>query len=265
MQDGTVNRSGTYDRVLRELDIVAYCTPERYDTTRFSTDQMNLRREYTSRFNCRISCNSNVSSQSREISADIQHVGVGKISDVFLIKENTLIRQVVFEFLDIPEDPNVLAHIVHHVKFVELPIDVLSSDRFESDLVVPVEVDDVHYLITEHESVLLCLCDLSVDEFSSIPIDQTYIVAADVEDVVEDEEPVTTLSIEDLELSVRAYNCLKRASINSMKELLQKSEHDLLNIKNFGKKSSDEVIERLAANGLNLAPNPEILEEEIVL
>ncbi len=85
-----------------------------------------------------------------------------------------------------------------------------------------------------------------------------------VEDVVEEEEPTTTITIEELELSVRAYNCLKRASINSMAELLKKSEHDLLNIKNFGKKSSDEVIERLHHFGLDLAPNPELPEEELV-
>ena len=46
-----------------------------------------------------------------------------------------------------------------------------------------------------------------------------------------------------------------------MAELLKKSEHDLLNIKNFGKKSSDEVIERLHHFGLDLAPNPEVDEE----
>ena len=72
------------------------------------------------------------------------------------------------------------------------------------------------------------------------------------------------MPIEDLELSVRSYNCLKRASINSMAELLKKSEHDLLNIKNFGKKSSDEVIERLHHFGLDLAPSPELPEEEMV-
>jgi DNA-directed RNA polymerase subunit alpha len=83
------------------------------------------------------------------------------------------------------------------------------------------------------------------------------------EDVVED-EVVPTISIEELELSVRAYNCLKRASINSMAELLKKSENDLLNIKNFGKKSSDEVVERLHHFGLDLAPSPELPEEEIV-
>lgn len=71
-----------------------------------------------------------------------------------------------------------------------------------------------------------------------------------------------SIGIEELDLSVRAYNCLKRASINSLEELLQKSEHDLLNIKNFGKKSSDEVIERLTAFGLKLKPNPEGVEIE---
>lgn len=86
--------------------------------------------------------------------------------------------------------------------------------------------------------------------------------------VVEEEEVLETTSktpsigIEELDLSVRAYNCLKRASINSLEELLLKSEHDLLNIKNFGKKSSDEVIERLHAFGLKLKPNPENLDEE---
>ena len=86
-----------------------------------------------------------------------------------------------------------------------------------------------------------------------------------VEEEPAQEEAAPTLSIEDLELSVRAYNCLKRASINSMSELLKKSEHDLLNIKNFGKKSSDEVIERLHHFGLDLAPNPEMDEEGMVI
>jgi DNA-directed RNA polymerase subunit alpha len=85
-----------------------------------------------------------------------------------------------------------------------------------------------------------------------------------VEEVVEEEvEETPTMTIEELELSVRAYNCLKRASINSMSELLKKSEHDLLNIKNFGKKSSDEVIERLHHFGLDLAPSP-VGEEDLI-
>jgi len=95
---------------------------------------------------------------------------------------------------------------------------------------------------------------------ASAPKITSMTLEEDVEETVE--EAVPSLTIEDLELSVRAYNCLKRASINSMAELLKKSEHDLLNIKNFGKKSSDEVIEKLRLAGLDLAPNPEGVEIE---
>lgn len=106
--------------------------------------------------------------------------------------------------------------------------------------------------------------NLLIDHFMQIAsiTGQTSISQiAQVEEFEEVEEEAPTMTIEELELSVRAYNCLKRASINSMAELLKKSEHDLLNIKNFGKKSSDEVIERLHHFGLDLAPNPEIEEE----
>ncbi len=90
-------------------------------------------------------------------------------------------------------------------------------------------------------------------------------ISEEAEEVVavEAEAGEPSISIDELELSVRAYNCLKRASINSMAELLKKSEHDLLNIKNFGKKSSDEVIERLQHFGLSLAPNPEGVEDAV--
>ena len=106
--------------------------------------------------------------------------------------------------------------------------------------------------------------NLLIEHFSQIAgISGTPVqIKQEVEEVAVVEEVVApTLSIEDLELSVRAYNCLKRASINSMTELLKKSEHDLLNIKNFGKKSSDEVIEKLHQMGLDLQPNPEDAEE----
>ena len=88
------------------------------------------------------------------------------------------------------------------------------------------------------------------------------VASAETEPEEKETEEAPTMTIEELELSVRAYNCLKRASINSMAELLKKSEHDLLNIKNFGKKSSDEVIERLHHFGLDLAPSP--VEEDLI-
>ena len=115
--------------------------------------------------------------------------------------------------------------------------------------------------------------ELLIEHFVQIAsISGKTIQTREVEEVVSDDtefvEPASeepTITIDELELSVRAYNCLKRASINSMAELLKKSEHDLLNIKNFGKKSSDEVIERLHHFGLDLAPNPELDENGMVI
>ena len=70
-----------------------------------------------------------------------------------------------------------------------------------------------------------------------------------LETIPEDEEvqddPNKQIPIEELQLSVRAYNCLKRAQINTVADLLDYSEEDLLEIKNFGQKSAEEVIEAL--------------------
>lgn len=67
--------------------------------------------------------------------------------------------------------------------------------------------------------------------------------------------PDLELSVEDLDLSERPRNCLKRAQVNTVGELLEKSEDDLLAITNFGQKSLDEVLEKLDARGLSLRGN----------
>ena len=116
-------------------------------------------------------------------------------------------------------------------------------------------------------SALSQAANLLIEHFmqiASITGQPTILTSQHVVEEVEEEAQTPSISIEDLELSVRAYNCLKRASINSLAELLKKSEHDLLNIKNFGKKSSDEVIEKLHQVGLELQPNPEGVELEEV-
>jgi DNA-directed RNA polymerase subunit alpha len=61
----------------------------------------------------------------------------------------------------------------------------------------------------------------------------------------DEQDPNGQIPIEELQLSVRAYNCLKRAQINSVADLLDYSQEDLLEIKNFGQKSAEEVIEAL--------------------
>ncbi|MGO1181871.1 MAG: DNA-directed RNA polymerase subunit alpha [Micrococcaceae bacterium] len=64
------------------------------------------------------------------------------------------------------------------------------------------------------------------------------------------------LPIEDLELTVRSYNCLKREGIHSVGELVARSEADLMDIRNFGAKSIDEVKEKLVELGLSLKDSP---------
>ena len=64
---------------------------------------------------------------------------------------------------------------------------------------------------------------------------------------------ILELPIEDLDLSVRSYNCLKRAGINTVDELTQKSEEDMMKVRNLGKKSLKEVKQRLEDLGLSLA------------
>ena len=66
-----------------------------------------------------------------------------------------------------------------------------------------------------------------------------------LDDPTDDENPANQIPIEELQLSVRAYNCLKRAQINSVADLLDYSQEDLLEIKNFGQKSAEEVVEAL--------------------
>ena len=63
------------------------------------------------------------------------------------------------------------------------------------------------------------------------------------------------MSIEEMDLSVRSYNCLKRAGINTVEDLIKKSEDDMLKVKNLGRKSLDEVIHKLESLGLSLKTN----------
>nr|YP_010986333.1 plastid-encoded DNA-directed RNA polymerase subunit alpha [Pachymeniopsis lanceolata]WOL37251.1 plastid-encoded DNA-directed RNA polymerase subunit alpha [Pachymeniopsis lanceolata] len=73
------------------------------------------------------------------------------------------------------------------------------------------------------------------------------------------EQPINQVLIEELQLSVRAYNCLKRAQIHSISDLLDYSQEELLEIKNFGQKSAEEVIEALQ-NKLGISLGKEKLD-----
>ena len=68
-------------------------------------------------------------------------------------------------------------------------------------------------------------------------------------------EKVLETTIEELDLSVRSYNCLKRAGINTVQDLTNRSENDMMKVRNLGRKSLEEVISKLDSMGLCLATN----------
>jgi len=80
--------------------------------------------------------------------------------------------------------------------------------------------------------------------------------AANMEIMVEKEEDkkekVLDTTIEELDLSVRSYNCLKRANINTVQELIQRNEEEMMKVRNLGRKSLEEVQQKLEALGLSL-------------
>ena len=69
--------------------------------------------------------------------------------------------------------------------------------------------------------------------------------------------PAQQKMIEDLELSVRSYNCLKRAGITTVDELTQKTEEEMIHVRNLGKKSLQEVKDKMAALGLSFRASNE--------
>ena len=96
-------------------------------------------------------------------------------------------------------------------------------------------------IVNQHMNAFMCLVEEEQPEEESI--------FAEVE---EEENSELDREIEDLDLSVRSYNCLKRASIHSVRQLVDYSENDLLNIRNFGVKSIEEVKDKLESMGLGL-------------
>ena len=65
------------------------------------------------------------------------------------------------------------------------------------------------------------------------------------------------LPIEEMDLSVRSYNCLKRAGITTVEELIQKTEDEMMHVRNLGKKSLKEVKEKIHSMGLSFKSNNE--------
>lgn len=87
--------------------------------------------------------------------------------------------------------------------------------------------------------------------------EEAYIADIMVEKDDKGKEKVLEMTIEELDLSVRSFNCLKRAGINTVEDLINKSEEDMMKVRNLGRKSLEEVVEKLKNLGFNLNTDDE--------
>jgi len=78
-----------------------------------------------------------------------------------------------------------------------------------------------------------------------------------VEHVGDTQNKMLELTIEELDLSVRSFNCLKRAGIDTVEDLINRTESDMIKVRNLGKKSLEEVIQKLHSLGLDLKKEEE--------
>ncbi len=124
--------------------------------------------------------------------------------------------------------------------------DKLTLDVFTNGTLAPDEaVSLAAKVLSEHLSLFI---DLSENA-------RTAEVMVEKED--DEKEKVLEMSIDELELSVRSYNCLKRAGINTVEELCNKTSEDMMKVRNLGRKSLEEVLAKLKELGLSLNPSDE--------
>ena len=100
-------------------------------------------------------------------------------------------------------------------------------------------------VLTEHLNLFVNLSDKGTNTEIMIEVDN------------EGKEKVLEMTIEELDLSVRSFNCLKRAGINTVEDLINKSEEDMMKVRNLGRKSLDEVVEKLNSLGFQLHADEE--------
>ena len=123
----------------------------------------------------------------------------------------------------------------HDSKFDKLTLEVWTNGS-----ILPQEaVVWASKLLIEHLNKFMNLAEITQD------------INIEKEEVKVEENKYENITIEDLDLSVRSYNCLKRAGISTVYELTEKSEDDMMKVKNLGKKSLKEIKEKLAALGLS--------------
>lgn len=124
--------------------------------------------------------------------------------------------------------------------------DKLTLEVWTDGSITPAEaVSSAAKILIEHERLFLGLTEKANDEVTMVEKEE------------ETRDRLMDMSIEELDLSVRSYNCLKRAGINTVAELLNRTEEEMMKVRNLGKKSLEEVSQKLAELGLSLRPSDE--------
>ena len=122
--------------------------------------------------------------------------------------------------------------------------DKLTVEVFTNGAIAPDEaISLAAKVLSEHLSLFINLSENA----------KTAEVMVEKED--DEKEKVLEMSIDELELSVRSYNCLKRAGINTVEELTNKTSEDMMKVRNLGRKSLEEVLAKLKELGLQLNPS----------
>ncbi len=121
--------------------------------------------------------------------------------------------------------------------FDKLTIEVWTNGSIQPDEAISLGAK----VLSEHLSLFVDLTDRAKEAEIMVEKEETK------------KEKVLEMTIEELDLSVRSYNCLKRAAINTVEDLISKTEEDRMKVRNLGRKSLEEVNQKLAALGLALA------------
>ena len=125
--------------------------------------------------------------------------------------------------------------------FDKLTLDIYTNGTLDADEAVSLAAK----VLSEHLSLFIDLSESA----------KTAEVMIEKED--NEKEKVLEMNIDELELSVRSYNCLKRAGINTVEELCNRTSDDMMKVRNLGRKSLEEVLAKLKELGLQLNPSDE--------
>ncbi len=158
-----------------------------------------------------------------------------EIAEEYPVPEGTITLDTTFTPIKSAEylsEPTLLGH---DTKYDKVTFDIHTN----GSLTPMAAINEAAQIMMDALDQLIPMAGLDLEE--SFTVQQP---------VPKEQQKSSSMMIEDLELSVRSYNCLKRAGIQTVEELTQKTEEDMIHVKNLGKKSLQEVKERLESIGL---------------